>query len=147
MLDWLFSDPLPLGVPAPDFSLPDQDGNSVSLSALRGRNVVLVFYPGDDTTVCRRQLCEFRDAWADTEHKNTLVFGVNPQNARSHAKFIDKCRLPFRLLVDRGQRMGALYKTKGLMVKRTVYLIGPDGIVRFAERGTPDPGYVLSQAT
>ncbi len=88
-----------------------------------------------------------RDRWADVQRKNTLVFGVNPQNARSHAKFIDKCRLPFRLLVDRGQRMGALYKTKGLMVKRTVYLIGPDGIVRFAERGTPDPGYVLSQAT
>jgi peroxiredoxin Q/BCP len=146
LLDWLFSDPLPVGVPAPDFSLPDQDGNSVSLSALRGSNVVLVFYPGDDTTVCRRQLCEFRDRWADAQRNNTLVFGVNPQSAGSHARFIGKCRLPFSLLVDQGQQMGALYKTKGLMVKRTVYLIGPDGIIRFAQRGTPDPDEVLSHA-
>jgi peroxiredoxin Q/BCP len=146
LLDWLFSDPLPVGTPAPDFSLPDQDGNTVSLAALRGSNVVLVFYPGDDTTVCRRQLCEFRDRWADARHKNTLVFGVNPQGARSHAKFIGKSRLPFPLLVDQGQQMGALYKTKGLIVKRTVYLIGPDGIIRFAQRGTPDADVVLSHA-
>ena len=64
MLGWLFSDPLPVGALAPDFSIPDQDGKSVSLAALYGRNVVLVFYPGDDTTVCRQQLCEFRDRWA-----------------------------------------------------------------------------------
>ena len=147
MLDWLFSSPLPVGSPAPDFSLPDQDGNLVSLAALRGRNVVLVFYPGDDTTVCRRQLCEFRDRWAGARQKNTLVYGVNPQNARSHAKFAGKSRLPFPLLVDRGQKMGALYQTRGLIVKRTVYLIDPSGIVRFAQRGTPDPDEVLSHAS
>ena len=146
MLDWFFSDPLPAGVPAPDFSLPDQDGIVVSLAALRGRNVVLVFYPGDDTTVCRGQLCEFRDRWADAQQKNTLVYGVNPQNAGSHSKFIGKCRLPFPLLVDQGQKMGALFKTKGLMVRRTVYLIGPDGIIRFAQRGTPPADQVLSHA-
>jgi peroxiredoxin Q/BCP len=146
MLDWLFSDPLPVGSPAPDFSLPDQDGKIVSLAALRGHNVVLVFYPGDDTMVCRRQLCEFRDRWAGAQQKNTLVYGVNPQSARSHAKFIGKSRLPFPLLVDQGQKMGALYRTKGLMVKRTVYLIGPDGVVRFAQRGTPDTDLVLSHA-
>src|SRR5258706_382947 len=61
MLDWLFADPLLPGTPAPDFSLPDQDGKPASLSALRGHNVVLVFYPGDDTSVCRQQLCAFRD--------------------------------------------------------------------------------------
>src|SRR5439155_1085234 len=86
MLDWLFSDPLPVGAPAPDFSLPDQNGSVVSLAALRGCNVVLIFYPGDDTTVCRQQLCEFRDHWAAAQQKNTLVYGVNPQNAQSHAK-------------------------------------------------------------
>ncbi len=146
MLDWLFSRPLAVGSPAPDFSLPDHEGNVVSLSALRGRNVVLVFYPGDDTTICRRQLCEFRDQWAAAQRGNTLVFGVNPQSARSHARFIGKCGLPFPLLVDQDQRMGALYGTKGLIVRRTVYLIGPDGIVRFAGRGTPDVSEVLSHA-
>ncbi len=146
MLDWLFADPLLPGTPAPEFSLPDQDGKVVSLSALRGHNVVLVFYPGDDTTVCRQQLCEFRDRWTDAQRKNTLVFGVNPQSAQSHAKFIGKSRLPFPLLVDQGQKTGALYKAKGLIVRRTVYLIGPDGIIRFGQRGTPDPDLVLSHA-
>jgi thioredoxin-dependent peroxiredoxin len=146
LLDWLFSDPLPVGALAPDFSLPDQDGKSVSLSALRGRNVVLVFYPGDDTTVCRQQLCEFRDRWAAAQQKNTLVFGVNPQSAKSHVRFQSKSRLPFPLLVDPGQKMGELYHARGLMVKRTVYMIGPDGRIRYAKRGIPDPDEVLAAA-
>jgi peroxiredoxin Q/BCP len=145
MLDW-FSNPLPPGTPAPDFTLPDQDGKMVSLGDLRGHNAVLIFYPGDDTSLCRKQLCEFLDRWAGAQQKNTLVFGVNPQNAQSHAKFIGKIRLPFPLLVDHGQKTGALYKTKGLIVRRTVYLIGPDGIIRFAQRGVPDPEQVLSHA-
>ena len=146
LLDWLLSKPLSIGDPAPDFSLPDQDGKLVSLAALRGRNVVLVFYPGDDTTVCRRQLCEFRDRWAAAAAKNTLVFGVNPQNAASHDRFRAKSKLPFPLLVDRGQQVGELYRTRGLIVKRTVYLIGSDGAIRFARRGTPDPDEVLAAA-
>lgn len=146
MLDWLFSKPLPPGEPAPDFSLPDQDGNTVSLASLRGHNVVLVFYPGDDTTVCRRQLCEFRDRWTRAAEKNTLVFGVNPQNAKSHDRFRAKSNLPFPLLVDAGQKVGELYRTRGLIVKRTVYLIGPDGVIRYASRGTPAPDEVLAAA-
>ena len=101
MLDWLFADPLLPGTPAPDFSLPDQDGRIVSLTALRGHYVVLIFYPGDDTSVCRRQLCEFRDRWATAQQKNTLIFGVNPQSAQSHAQFIAKSRLPFPLDAQR----------------------------------------------
>jgi thioredoxin-dependent peroxiredoxin len=146
LLDWLFSDPLPVGTLAPDFSLPDQDGKMVSLSALRGRYVVLVFYPGDDTTVCRRQLCEFRDRWAAAQQKNTVVFGVNPQSAKSHVRFQAKSRLPFPLLVDPGQKMGELYHARGLVVKRTVYLIGPDGRIRYSRRGMPDPDDVLAAA-
>lgn len=146
MLDWLFSDPLPVGTLAPDFSLPDQDGKMLSLSGLRGHNVVLVFYPGDDTTVCRRQLCEFRDRWAAAQHKNTMVFGVNPQSAASHIRFQSKSRLPFPLLVDPGQRIGELYHTRGLIVKRTVYLIAPDGRIRYAKRGMPDLDEVLAAA-
>jgi len=146
MLDWLFADPLLPGTPAPDFSLPDQEGKMISLGALRGHNVVLIFYPGDDTSVCRRQLCEFRDRWASAQQKNTLIFGVNPQSAQSHAQFIAKSRLPFPLLVDQGQKIAALYNAKGWIVRRTVYLIGPDGVVRFGQRGTPDADQVLSHA-
>ncbi len=146
MLEWLFSKPLPPGTPAPDFSLPDQNGNIVSLSGLHGRNVVLVFYPGDDTPGCTSQLCDFRDNWAAAQAKNTIVFGVNPQRGESHSKFQSKYNLPFPLLVDLGQKMGALYKTNGLIVKRTVYLIGPDGVIRFSQRGMPDPQKVLSLA-
>jgi peroxiredoxin Q/BCP len=73
MLDWLFSDPLPVGTTAPDFTLPDQDGNQISLASLRGKNVVLVFYPGDETSVCAQQLCELRDRWPDVQSKNTVA--------------------------------------------------------------------------
>lgn len=113
---------------------------------LRGHNVVLVFYPGDDTTVCRRQLCEFRDRSSEAAAKNTLVFGVNPQNAASHHRFRANSKLPFPLLVDRGQRVSELYHARGLIVKRTVYLIGPDGVIRYTRRGTPPPDEVLAAA-
>ena len=141
----IFSQPLPIGAPAPDFSLPDQDGHLVSLASLKGRNVVLVFYPADDTTVCTRQLCEFRDRWPLAQQKNVLVFGVNPR--RDHNKFRDKYRFPFPLLFDSRQKVGAAYHAKGLIVpKRTVYLIGPDGTIRFAKRGKPEPEEVLAAA-
>lgn len=147
MLSWLFSDPLPAGTNAPDFSLPDQDGHLVKLSALRGHNVVLVFYPGDDTPGCTKQLCQFRDDWSQAEARGVLVFGVNPQSAQAHEKFRRKFHFPFPLLVDQGQKVAELYHTNGLIVKRTVYLIGPNGKIRFAERGMPAPEEVLSHAT
>jgi peroxiredoxin Q/BCP len=146
MFAWLFSDPLSTGSPAPDFSLSKQDGGTVSLSKLRGKNVVLVFYPGDDTPTCRKQLCEFRDRWADARKRNAQVFGVNPAGAASHAKFQEKYKLPFPLLVDDGQKVAALYHANGLFVKRTVYLIGPDGVIRYGKRGKPDPSEVLAAA-
>ena len=82
MFSWLFSDPLKVGTPAPDFTLPDQGGQKVSLAKLRGRNVVLVFYPGDDTPGCTKQLCEFRDDWRAAHDLGVEIFGVNPQSAR-----------------------------------------------------------------
>ena len=118
----------------------------VALRSLRGRNVILVFYPGDDTPFCTKQLCAFRDHRTYVEERNTLIFGINPQGARSHANFREKFRLPFPLLIDKRQAVGALYGTRGLMVKRTVYLIGPDGVIRFAQRGGPDPADVLAAA-
>jgi peroxiredoxin Q/BCP len=72
------------------------------------------------------------------------IFCVNPQNARSHARFREKYRLPFPLLVDPGRKVAALYQAGGLIVKRTVYLIGPDGVIRLARRGMPKPAELLA---
>jgi peroxiredoxin Q/BCP len=144
MLSWIFSDPLPVGAAAPEFTLQDQDGQNVTLAQLRGKNVVLVFYPGDDTAVCTKQLCEFRDTWAVAKQKNAVVFGLSPQSTQSKAKFRRKYDFPFPLLSDPGQRVGQLYHTRGLISKRTVYLIGPDGVIRFAKRGKPAPAEVLA---
>jgi peroxiredoxin Q/BCP len=146
MLSWLFSDPLPVGSKAPEFSVPDEGGATVTLASLRGKNVVLVFYPGDDTYTCTKQLCEFRDRWEQAKQRNVAVYGINPQGAGKHKSFRDKYKFPFPLLVDQGQQMGALYHTNGLIVKRTVYLIGPDGAILYAKRGKPDPEEVLAAA-
>src|SRR5579883_1380761 len=146
MLSWLFSNPLAVGTTAPEFNLPDDQGHSVSLSQLRGKNVVLVFYPGDDTPGCTKQLCQFRDDWAEARKRGVQVFGVNPQSAVKHQKFRNKFHFPFPLLVDQGQKVAELYRSNGLIVKRTVYLIGPDGIIRFARRGMPNPAEVLAAA-
>jgi thioredoxin-dependent peroxiredoxin len=144
-MSW-FSDPLPPGTAAPDFSLPDDEGHTVSLSSLKGKNVVLVFYPGDDTPGCTRQLCEFRDRWNTIRQRGIVVFGVNPQSARSHVHFRNKFQFPFPLLVDKGRAVAKLYNANGLIVKRTVYLIGPGGVIRFAQRGMPKPSEVLAAA-
>lgn len=146
MLGWLFSDPLSAGSAAPDFTLPDDSGQKVTLSKLRGRNVVLVFYPGDDTPGCTKQLCQFRDDWAEARQRGIQIFGVNPQRAQSHQKFRRKFSFPFPLLVDHGQKVAELYHANGLIVKRTVYLIGPDSRILFARRGMPSPHEVLAAA-
>ncbi len=144
MFAWLFSDPLPLGATAPEFSLPDDAGHTVSLSTLHGKSVVLVFYPGDDTPGCTKQLCQFRDDWSEARSRGVQVFGVNPQGTASHVKFRQKFHFPFPLLVDEGQKVAALYHANGLFVKRTVYRIGPDGKIQFARRGMPSPKEVLA---
>ena len=143
----LFSSPLAVGTSAPDFSVPDQDGNRVTLSAHRDQNVILVFYPADDTSVCTRQLCEFRDNWAAMTAKNAVVFGVNPARSRAHQKFREKHQFPFPLLIDEGQKIAKRYQAGGwLGPKRTVYLIGTDGTIRYARRGKPSPAEVLAAA-
>jgi peroxiredoxin Q/BCP len=146
MFSWLFSDPLPVGEAAPEFALPDQDGITVSLSSLAGKNVVLVFYPADETSICTKQLCEFRDSWSKAQQKNTIVLGVNPAGQEKHAKFRTHHKFPFPLLVDKGQKVAESYHANGLIVKRTVYLIGKSGKIRYAKRGKPDPEEVLAAA-
>ena len=144
MFGWLFSDPLPVGSTAPDFTVADDTGRNVSLASLRGKNVVLVFYPGDNTPGCTKQLCQMRDNWDRLKAKNVQVYGVNPQSAGSHAGFRQKQKLPFPLLVDRGQGVAKLYHASGPFVKRTVYLIDVDGKIRLARRGAPSPNEVLA---
>jgi thioredoxin-dependent peroxiredoxin len=146
MLSWLFSEPLSVGQEAPEFTLRDQDGGSVSLAALRGKNVVLVFYPADETTLCTKQLCEFRDSWTLVQSKDAVVLGVNPGSETKHARFRANHGFPFPLLADPGQVVGALYHAKGLIVKRTVYLVGRSGKIRYARRGKPVPEEVLTAA-
>ena len=113
---------------------------------MKGKNVVLVFYPGDDTPGCTRQLCEFRDRWDAFQDRGIEVFGVNPQGAAAHVRFRAKFQFPFPLLVDKGRQVAKLYEANGLIVKRTVYLIGPDGVIRFARRGMPKPSEVMKAA-
>ena len=146
MLSWLFSGPIAIGSVAPDFTLPDQDGTPVTLSGLRGKNVVLVFYPADETRVCRQQLCEFRDVRQLAGDRGVLVYGINPGSAESHSSFRNKQNLPFPLLVDADKKVASLYHANGLIVKRTVYLVGRDGMIRFAKRGKPKPEEVFSLA-
>lgn len=141
------ADLLQSGAQAPDFTLQDQDGNTVTLSALKGKNVVLVFYPMDETPTCTTQLCEFRDRWSDVQAKNTVVFGLNPGSASKHQKFKKTKSFPFPLLVDEKQNVAKLYHTDGWFVpSRSVYLIGKDGRVKFAKSGKPAPEEVLRNA-
>jgi thioredoxin-dependent peroxiredoxin len=147
VFDWLLGSPLAVGAVAPEFSAQDQDGNIVSLKSLRGRNVVLVFYPADDTAVCTKQLCEFRDSWTAVGSKNTVVFGINPAAPGKHEQFRKKYNLPFPLLVDQGQKIARAYHSSfSFAPRRTVYLIGPDGVIRYAQRGKPMPSEVLAAA-
>jgi peroxiredoxin Q/BCP len=91
---------LKVGDPAPDFTLPNQAGEPVSLADLRGRTVVIYFYPKDDTPGCTKEACNFRDQWSAFEQHGIAVLGISKDGASSHAKFIAKYALPFTLLTD-----------------------------------------------
>jgi peroxiredoxin Q/BCP len=91
---------LKVGDPAPDFTLPNQAGDPVSLADLRGRKVVIYFYPKDDTPGCTKEACNFRDQWSSFEQHGIAVLGISKDGASSHTKFIAKYELPFTLLTD-----------------------------------------------
>lgn len=127
------------GDPAPPFTLPDASGKQVSLEDLAGKDVILYFYPKDDTPGCTKEACGFRDAWSTLQNMGVAVLGVSGDNAASHAKFATKYRLPFTLLSDPDHRVmtayGAygektLYGRKTVGVIRSTVWIGPDGRVR-----------------
>lgn len=91
---------LQIGDVAPDFTLPDQNGEAVSLASFRGQRVVIYFYPKDDTPGCTKEACNFRDQWSAFEQHGIAVLGISKDGAASHAKFIGKYNLPFTLLSD-----------------------------------------------
>lgn len=132
--------PLAVGTKAPDFSLSDQSGNTVSLSDYAGKNLIIVFYPKDQTPGCTQQLCALRD---DTElftGLNTAFIGSNPDSAESHARFAEKQNYHFPILVDAERSMARDYhalKEDGQKIQRTVYIIKPDGTIGFSEQGLP----------
>lgn len=116
-----------VGQSAPDFSLPDENGDLVRLSDLRGRKVVLYFYPKDDTSGCTAQACGFRDAYERIEAVGALVLGVSPDDGAAHRKFIAKFGLPFRLLVDADHAVAAAYGAWG---EKQMYGRSYEGIIR-----------------
>ncbi len=124
---------------APDFTLLDAGGKKVSLSDFRGRDVILYFYPRDDTPGCTKEACGFREAWSDIQELGAVVLGVSGDDAVSHERFAAKYRLPYTLLSDPDRRVmgeyGAygqktLYGKKTVGVIRSTVWIGPDGRVR-----------------
>jgi peroxiredoxin Q/BCP len=129
---------LPVGTQAPDFTLPSTDGQTLTLSSLAGRkHVVLVFYVGDNTPDCNRQLSSLRDDAPELEGLDVLVVGINPASVEDHARYCGQLGLNFPLLHDvDGQvaaRYGALNADRS--VQRSVYVVDKAGLVCFAARG------------
>lgn len=121
------------GQSAPDFELPDQDGSPFRLIDQRGKWLLLVFYPGDGTPVCTRQLCEYRDGIEEFEGLGVVVVGISADDAESHRRFRDQRSLPFPLLTDAELKVADAYGCKGMLgMKRGVFLLDPDGVCRYA---------------
>ena len=127
------------GKPAPDFELKTDTGDTLKLSDLRGRQVVLYFYPKDDTPGCTTQACGIRDMYSEFERAGAVVLGISPDSQRSHVKFKEKFGLPFTLLADEEHHVAEDYdvwKEKTYMgrtfmgVERSTFVIGEDGTLK-----------------
>lgn len=134
MADWIEE-----GKKAPDFTLAADDGTDVKLSALRGKTVVLYFYPRDDTPGCTREACSFRDRRDELTGLGVQVLGVSPDDVASHGRFRDKFRLNFRLLADTRHTVAEKYGAwrekvrfgkKSMGIQRSTFLIDSEGVVR-----------------
>ena len=136
------------GQPAPDFELTSDAGETIRLADLRGKPVVLYFYPRDDTPGCTKQACAIRDAWDDFRATGAEVFGVSPDGEASHAKFKEKYRLPFTLLADPEHALADEFGfwveknmagKKYMGIERSTVVIAPDGTVaRIFRKVKPD---------
>lgn len=126
------------GIPAPGFTLVDENGTSHSLADYHGQPVVLYFYPKDDTPGCTKEACNFRDDYSAYQEAGVTILGVSPDSPASHRKFKEKYDLPFTLLADEDHAVCELYEAWGLKksygreyegVLRTTYVIGADGSI------------------
>src|SRR5271168_13163 len=124
---------------APKFSVATSGGGKISLADFKGQNVILYFYPKDDTPGCTKEACAFRDGFADFKKKGAVVLGVSPDSVKSHDKFVEKFKLPFTLLSDEDKKIVEAYGVWGpktfMGVKyngtsRVTFLIGPDGRIK-----------------
>ncbi len=139
--------PISAGIPAPEFEMLDDTNVMRTLSDFRGKNVVLYFYPADDTPGCTKEACNFRDDYSAYEKANVVVLGVSPDDVKSHVKFKQKFDLPFPLLVDDGHKVCDAYGVWGPKkfmgkeyegVLRTTFLIDGNGnIVKVFENVRP----------
>jgi peroxiredoxin Q/BCP len=130
---------LGIGDRAPEFTLPSTQGEISLAQQLEKGSVLLVFYPGDDTPVCTRQLCDYRDNLAIFGDLGVQVLGINPQSLSSHERFAAKHDLPFPLMSDSDKATCRAYGATGFlgMTKRALVLIGPDGRVRWQRSDLP----------
>jgi thioredoxin-dependent peroxiredoxin len=138
------------GTQAPDFELATDDGGRVRLSDLRGKPVVLYFYPKDDTPGCTKQACEIRDVWAEFRARGAVVLGVSPDDESSHTAFKSKYSLPFTLLADPDHAVADRYGTWGereyagrkyMGINRSTFVIDPEGRVTKALYGVKPQGH------
>jgi thioredoxin-dependent peroxiredoxin len=138
------------GKQAPDFELASDTGERVRLSNLKGRTVVLYFYPRDDTPGCTKQACSLRDAYGEIQERGATVLGVSPDTEASHVKFKEKYELPFTLLADPEHEVAELYDVwveknnygkKSMGIKRSTFVIDGDGNVVKAMRGVSPDGH------
>lgn len=139
--------PIKEGIPAPDFSLRDENETLRRLSEYRGRPVVLYFYPKDDTPGCTTEACNFRDDYSAYEQAGVTILGVSPDSVQSHVKFKRKYDLPFPLLADEDHKVSELYGVWGLKkfmgreymgVLRTTFVIDEEGkVLRVYEKVKP----------
>jgi len=149
--------PLPkLGRPAPDFDLETDTGERLALSALRGKTVVLYFYPKDDTAGCTQEACEFRDLFPRFKKGKAVVLGISPDSARKHRNFKKKYELPFTLLVDAEHQVAEawglwveklFWGRKYWGVARTTFIIAPDGTVAKIFEKVDPAGHASDVAT
>jgi len=122
--------------PAPDFNLKDGDGNEWRLSDQRGKVVVLLFYPGDETPICTKQMCSVRDRWDDYRATGAEVVGLSTDSVESHRNFSQHHELPLRLLSDSDGKVSILYGARSLIpgkVARSVFVIDAEGKLRYKD--------------
>lgn len=131
--------PIDRGILAPDFELFDDTNTKRKLSEFRGKNVILYFYPQDDTPGCTKEACHFRDDYSAYEKADVTILGVSPDSVESHVKFKKKFQLPFPLLADEGHKVCDLYEVWGpkkflgkeyVGVLRTTFLIDENGAIK-----------------